>query len=565
MNDGKSEIDDPKFFFAKNGRKDAQAELLATIDAFYSDANKDDNSSICHFPERYNWLSLKLHATDFPIAKCQEYNKVLKRVDPVSATLVFPSAHINSPASMFGHTFIRVNSSYHSRLLSYAVNYAADANVNTENGVIFAIKGLTGGYKGRYSLLPYYDKLKEYRDSEQRDIWEYDLNLTPKETARMFRHVWELNSIGSDYYFLTQNCSYNMLWLLEVARPTVHLRNHFTFEVSPLETVKVVKQEHMVNGYGYRASKRTLLLKYESLISKMMIDDVRKIAIGKKNAKDIIENEEINATQKKYILEASIEYLQYKYTQAKIKKEKYLTLFHTLTSLRATLGKSKPISMHTPNNPIDSHDSARAVLGVALRDHTMVSLIGIRPTYHDLGDASYGLLRGTQIEFLNLLLSTSKQKVKLENATLLSIVSLAQRSTFFQSLSWRAKIGWDSNYLDKKARFQTRVGAGYSWGDKYGYFYLLADPFVYMGDKINSGVGASIGMHLDRYSLVNTNFEATQRLYDTGNTQLLLNASVGLRTSKNTQIMLKYDYKDRKQENILTNEQTIRVMFKCFF
>jgi hypothetical protein len=63
-------------------------------------------------------------------------------MDPQSVTLVFSSAHINSPASMFGYTFLRIDSSYESKMLSYAVNYAAGADPDKENGMVFAVKGL---------------------------------------------------------------------------------------------------------------------------------------------------------------------------------------------------------------------------------------------------------------------------------------------------------------------------------------------------------------------------------------------------------------------------------------
>src|SRR5690606_8833678 len=156
-----------------------------------------NNSTTCKFHAIKDWHKNELGIIDFPKDECKKYNTIIKRLNPKSVTLVFPSAHINSPASMFGHTFLRINSQYDSKLLSYAVNYAADANPDKENGVVFAIKGLFGGYFGKYSLLPYYDKLKEYRDSEQRDIWEYDLDLTQEETLKMVRHIWELNDTHS--------------------------------------------------------------------------------------------------------------------------------------------------------------------------------------------------------------------------------------------------------------------------------------------------------------------------------------------------------------------------------
>jgi len=154
MNDGFSEIDDANFFLSKDGKKNAKKELDATITALLNETKFDDNSTACRFPARKAWLKDRLDIKKFPEVSCDEYDSILKRLNPKSATLVFPSAHINSPASMFGHTFLRINSGYKSKLLSYAINYAADANPDTENGVLFAIKGLFGGYYGRYSLLP---------------------------------------------------------------------------------------------------------------------------------------------------------------------------------------------------------------------------------------------------------------------------------------------------------------------------------------------------------------------------------------------------------------------------
>ncbi len=565
MNGDVSEIDDADFFFAKDGAINPEAELEATLEAFFSHKPKDDNSSICKFPARYEWLKTQLNADDFPKAKCSEYEKILKRVDPKSTTLVFPAAHINSPASMFGHTFLRINSSYNSKLLSYAVNYAADANAETENGVIFAIKGLVGGYYGLYSLLPYYEKLKKYRDIQQRDIWEYDLDLSQEETMQMFRHIWELNGTHSYYYFFTENCSYNMLWLLEVARPTLELRAHFTYDVIPLETVHVVKDAGIIKDMSYRPSKRTKLLKYETLLEKKYLELPIRLVENKCSVESVAGDREIDINQKRYILESAVEYLEYQYSRSKVKKEEYLELFHQLTSQRAKLGITKPLSIKTPPNPIDGHRAVRAQFGIGTKDSEPIAYIGIRPAYHDLEDSSYGFLRGTQIEFLNLLASYSKDETKVEEATIISIVSLAQRSTFFKSFSWRTKIGWDNDYLSDKPTFGFNVGAGYSWGNKLGYLYFLLDPLFYMDNSPVSGISATVGFKVDRFKDFNTNVEARERLYDNGRRQLLINALQGVRISQNRQIVLKYDYKEKLEKSVLQSEQTFRLMFKYYF
>ena len=563
MNGNESEIDDDNFFFAPNGSVNPSAEINATIEAFTLDNRKDDNASMCRFPARYRWLKEKLDA-NFSTAVCSEYNKILQRVDPKSVTLVFPSAHINSPASMFGHTFLRINSSYNSKLLSYAVNYAANADTKTENGVVFAIKGLVGGYYGLYSLLPYYEKLKEYRDTEQRDIWEYNLNFTQEEVVRMFEHIWELNGTHSYYYFFTENCSYNMLWFLEVGRPSLHLREKFFYQVIPLETVHVLKNAGVISSKSYRPSKRAKLLRYEELLKKEYINFPIALVNGTKKVNDL--NNTITLDQKRYILESAIEYVEYQYSRGKVKKEKYLELFHQFTTIRATLGIAPPVKIITPPNPIDSHRAVRVEAGAGVRQGKAITLLGVRAAYHDLEDSNYGFLRGTQIEFLNFLGSySSENRFHVEKATLLSIVSIAQRSAFFKPFSWRMKLGFDNDFLSNNSTFSTTIGAGLSWGNQYGFMYVMLDPLFYYKNKFTAGIGSSFGINIDYSKAYNLNFEVTQRFYDSGDNQFLVQLSQGTRISQNLQLLLRYDYKEKYINNSIQDEQTARMMLRYYF
>ncbi len=565
MEDGVSQIDDERFFLASDGKTNARNELIATIEALLNERTFDDNSTACRFPARKAWLKEELNIEKFPNVNCVEYNRVLERLNPKSATLVFPAAHINSPASMFGHTFLRINSAYNSKLLSYAVNYAADANPDNENAAVFAIKGLFGGYYGKYSLLPYYDKLKEYRDSEQRDIWEYDLNLNEKEVLKMFEHIWELNETLSDYYFFTENCSYNMLWFLEVARESIHLREYFNYQVIPLETVHAAKSEGIINSNFYRPSKRTTLLKYEELLHKEHIAIPLSLVDSNYSEQSIIENNEIDTQQKRYILEASIELLEYRMSKSKIDKDEYLRKFHAFSKARASLGQGEKLDIKTPPNPIDSHQAIKASLGGGFREGENIGFLGLRPAYHDLEDSSYGFLRGTQIEFLNLELSYSKSKLDIENATIISIVSLAQRSEFFQNLSWRTKLGWDRDSLDSTSNFIGTIGAGFSWGNELGYVYIMTDPLFYLDGEFKSAIGSSVGFVFDKFSYMSTNIEATRRWYDSGEEQNLLALSQSFRVFQNTQLKFKYDYKERARLENRYNEDSLRVYLNYYF
>ena len=87
---------------------------------------------------------------------------------------------------MYGHTLLRIDArdqDERTRLLAYAFNSAAA--VQEPNGLTFAVQGLLGGYPGTFSVLPYYVKVREYTDLENRDLWEYELALETHEVAEI--------------------------------------------------------------------------------------------------------------------------------------------------------------------------------------------------------------------------------------------------------------------------------------------------------------------------------------------------------------------------------------------
>ncbi len=564
MREGESEIDDPRFFLSKNGKYDPKAELNATINALFNETRFDDNSTACLFPARKWWLEKELQIKNFPKVTCNEFDKTVERLSPKSATIVFPAAHINSPASMFGHTFLRINSHYKSKLLAYAVNYAAEADENRENAITFAVKGLFGGYYGKYSLLPYYEKLKEYRDREKRDIWEYDLNLSEDEVMKMVRHIWELNGIRSKYYFFTENCSYNMLWLIETARPSVHLKEHFTYHVIPLETIHAAKEEGLISDENYRPSKHTILLRYEELIDKKYIHYVQILQNRPQKSEEIVSSTEIPTQQKRYILEAAIELLEYNYAKSEMEKSEYLDIFYKLSKSRAALKRGDIVKIEDPQNPILSHRAAAFRVGTLHRSGKSYALFGFRPAYHTLEDGSFGFLRGTQIEFLNGNFFFDLNSFKVEELTILSITSISQRSDLIKPFSWRTKFGWDRNYLNDEAVFSAKVGAGLSWGNKYGYLYTMIDPILYATES-NLAIDFSLGIVLDGFEKSSTVLEVSQKYYDSSTSQKILSFSYGYMLKQNAQLKLKYEYKQKPSSHITEDENSLKILLTLHY
>ena len=198
----------------------------------------------CRFPARYAWLKRELGAPpDFVDQPCPLLDTWRTGISAEAVTLVYATAYLNGPASMYGHTFLRLSraTGEGNPLLDYAVNFAADAD--TKNGLLYAFLGLTGGFAGHFYVVPYYVKVQEYTNMESRDLWEYELSFTGEQVQRLVLHAWETRTTYFDYYFIDENCSYQLLTLLEAAEPSLHLIDRFGGRVVPADTVRAVLEQ----------------------------------------------------------------------------------------------------------------------------------------------------------------------------------------------------------------------------------------------------------------------------------------------------------------------------------
>jgi hypothetical protein len=239
-----SEVDDDNFFFAVDGKTDTQAEIEATLRAFFSTRRigEHEQFSRCAFPARFQWLDSQLDfdPARMPQQECPLIELLRERVNAGSASLVFSSYYLNNPASMFGHTLLRLNSADPTQphLLDFALSYSADSS-DVDGFLAYAWQGLTGGFEGRFQIFPYYERVKVYNDLENRDLWEYRLDLDSEQIDFMLLHAWELANTRFDFYFLRENCSYHLLSLLEAADPTLDLRSHYSAWTLPTETIRL--------------------------------------------------------------------------------------------------------------------------------------------------------------------------------------------------------------------------------------------------------------------------------------------------------------------------------------
>lgn len=498
-------VDDPKFFLAPDGRVNPQAELEATLRGFFLDNSAGDEHPRCRFPARFDWLKeqLSIDESRLPPVTCAEFTAMYANINPQSTVLVFPAAHGNGPASMFGHTLLKIDGTNRSGLLSYAINYAAAAN--DTNGFVYAFKGIFGYYKGYFSLRPYYEKVSEYNDIEYRDIWEYELNLTKDETRKMVLHIWELKDIYSDYYFFDRNCSFDLLFLLEAARPSVQLTDAFRggvrFWVIPSDTVRVIQQSGLIEKVKYRPSQATRILFIASRLDDQKQDEA--IAVAERViTPQAVSEQNFPAEEKAKVLDLSAELLQYKYSRRQLEKDEYLTRFLATLKTRSTLGlpAASILDIPSPVQPDHGHLPGKLSIGAGDRSGSPYTEIGWRAAYHDLFDPDEGYVEGSQINFFDIRARYyfREEEARLQNFRLIDIVSLAPRDKFFKPVSWKVTTGFDQETMSdgrESLLYRVNPGGGFAWKTEFlGISYLMLETDMTVGDKLRNKYAIGIGM-----------------------------------------------------------------------
>jgi len=401
-----SAVDDPAFFLAPNGKKDPKAEMDATIKYLFTKdfVGKSSSQGRCAFIARYNWIASQLSInTDL---SCTEYDDWVAKINPESMSFIFSSAYMNNQTSMFGHTFLRFNKTGkadYPLLTATTVDYVA--RVTNQHGFAVAFLGSMGGFKGQFSVVPYHVKVKTYNDIDNRDIWEYELNLTQVQINKMLMHVWELQDIGFDYFFFTENCSYNILTLLEIASPELHLTDNKRKPwVPPLDTIHLLmEQPGLIADVVNRPSNHTQIKRKRATLSKNEYLLLQKII----HIPDTIDSEEFDGlleNRKALILDIASDYIKYQSMTNWTRESHDLNLWYKFLDKRTGLKYEANEIQIEPftEKPDSGHKTSRVGVGFGWRENKYFEELILRPGYHDLLDPSAGYPLDSQIKLLSL-------------------------------------------------------------------------------------------------------------------------------------------------------------------
>ncbi len=465
-------VDDPSFFLSKNGQRDSGAELDAMLVALAQElvsssatdndqakTDTNDNSVLCRFPARVQWLTDTLNIDNTTLqVDCPELDEWMSTLAPEQLSIMFAQEYLDNPLSAFAHTLLRIDSKAsiadpNKIDKAYALNYTVDGDPN-DSFPIYATKSMIGSYNSAIEIDPYPEMLAKYLQDDERDAWTYQLSLTPKEVQQIMRHVWETKALKMPYYFTTDNCASEILRLIDVVRPQQNLLSQLSYAVVPSDVIQLLNDEQLLASTIYTPADNTL--RQNQLNEKKQ----QRAQLGYHNSAKQTVNE-IKSAQ--------------------------LNLVSSVSDDGQTLLKRQIDA--SDNNPIDRHPLQLGTIGIGQRGDSDYIDIGFRAGFHDTLDHASGYPQFFNLEGLAATLrlydtddnkANQPESVVLQNVTLIRGRSFNPVNAAKKGNTWGASIeATRVNDGSQEAGTDHLVG---SMGYEKGWSWAFGTPVAGTGE-----------------------------------------------------------------------------------
>jgi hypothetical protein len=455
--------EDAPFYITEGGFRNSLVELQATIEAFSYPENylkKGRGHPQCLFPARFRVLKRDLHLKIDQVS-CPALEQWKSEVKSKKIVIAFASQFISHPGSIMGHTFLKFQNLAQKDYLNRTIGYAAEIPEG-EPTTSYIFRGLFGGFRGQFSEQPYYEKVQEYNNMESRDIWEYSLKLSEDEKNLFIEHLWELKENGVfDYYYLDENCSYILLAALEAVKPYDEIVSKLPPYVLPLETIKTLSREGLIDNTVWRPSLRTQMMsKFETLSE-----------TDKKKTVQAIRTQSLSEIDNPVALEVVLDDVER--TKVKFKGElpENLVNFQKQTLLkRAQLGIVSPIKMDEPPSLLKGHSPFHIESTLGRRKEGDFFGFRFRPFLHNFLDNDIGYLKNSSISFMEIdgRWWFKDSKSELHEIILFDVELTRPYSGLEPNSSWKLRAG----YRDKTYYFDPAFGVAWEISKRLDFLLM---------------------------------------------------------------------------------------------
>jgi hypothetical protein len=507
-----SDVISPSFFISHHGQLDPHAELNATLNSFFeTGTNQDsDNHSQCRFIARFNWLKSQLNfsKTDLTRVVCKRFNQWLRVENIESLSLIMATGYLENPASFYGHPLLKTNDNQYVKgagLMDLSFNFGAIVPQN-ENGLVYVIRGLFGGYEAGFSDTLFYRQNHMYLENELRDLWVYEMNLEREQQLIIVYHLWELMEAKFEYYFLKENCAFKMAELLELA-----LNDKVTSDLPWSIPINVFNRLlEMTNN------ERPLIKEIRFIPSRQrrFYQKMHQLTESERDIVSMVVNQELSLKSERFlklseksraiILETFMDY--YKFRLVKSNGDpRFIQKRLEALNLRSRLPVTAPedtITLKRPSPPTSGTFPGLFRIGaVSNRDLGGTIEIGIRTSYLDLIGNGNGQLENANLTTADGWIRFNEEKVFLHRLDLINLQNYNLSKTGLPGdggLAWRFRMGWEREDLRVLGNSVFHLTGGIGKGfylNKNHILYTMIDGFsrFYKTTYVSTGAIPSLG------------------------------------------------------------------------
>lgn len=457
-------------------------ELEATIRLIFQEPN-----TACRFPARKRFIERKLdlEVGSLSLVMCQSYQEFVESVPIESLFLVYASENVTSASSMMGHIMLRMDGKNKAKsFVQHGITFFTELDSVNIPKILY--DSLFVGKEGYFQVAPYAPFQQHYRNVEQRNIWEYKLDLNNFEKLLIRDMVWELGQSNLPYFFHTYNCATVTQLLLALGNPD-KLANMADW-LTPLDVVKFAHRNNRVESTQVIPSDKW---KINALSAQLNEQKMQKVADSIINLK-VDELLFDDSTPNILALEFAKSYNAFAYAK-NIINENVFEANKSIISKKSNNISQYQLDLDSYKNPLDTADEALFAAGFIRFDNEDFIKFRYFPVAKSILDNNRNIFGETE-----LILADTEIRVSLKDSDIIvdkfllySMKSRVPFNTYVGGLSTGFKIGAE-RILDDNHRQQLAGLIEASIGFTYEF---TRDLGVYAELEIGAGT------HLDKQFL----------------------------------------------------------------
>lgn len=474
VKDGIPSINDPSFLLS-HPNFSLKNELQKTIESFFKTKHRDDRHAICKYPARYIWIKKKLDLTDrdFPKVTCQSFKTYLKKTAASDLKLIFVSENPSNPSSMMGHVFFKLLGEDKQGIKrEHAISFFTV--IDSFNIPSLLVRSTITGMKGFFLLRPYKEQIARYTQ-ENKNIWEYGLNLSAYEKQLIFYHFWELKDANIKYLYTGFNCATIVHDMLSITSSKLSKDDHLW--VTPKDVIKDAKNNKLIKDVNLKASNEWYI--------KMLIDKLNTLDNSKilDNASQQVDTLPFSADKETMFFEKEflLAYAQYRYKNRQLSKTQLNKIKKSIEEKRELFDTGYGLDLSNYKDPLNTFNDTQVSLSYIYDNNEQGILLGFLPASNTLYDDNREYFGESDLRIMELNVLLKCNEVEIDSFNLYSMKSLLPRDQATGGISSAFNLNYESHYNSSGEYKAYNLSAGVGYTKQY-----FNDIFVYA--LLNVGV-----------------------------------------------------------------------------